>query len=250
MTDKGASARFQCKRFVSKLWWKTHVISENYNKLPEEQQCLLYTCIGNLACASASEVPSPDDRFSLQFKCYNCDAESRDSSRSTSPVGPELEEVFSVLARLINMPRIQKHRRPRVAAMLALKRLLSHTSNIDYLDLATSPFGQWCLQALHSSIRELRVAAGSVNIFLLLSPRLIVRRRTLPIFLQNVADTEISLRNRKVALDVLRKLSEQSDLALQETCVLAWGQIARYGLHTHPASRMLIPCSVSLVEMK
>ena len=144
---------------------ETHIIRENYNKMPEEQQCSLYTCIGNLACASASEVSSRDDGLSLQFKCYDCDAESRDSSRSASRVGPELEEAFSALAKLINMPRTQKHRRPRVAAMLALKRLLSHTSNVDNLDLATSPFGQWCLQALHSSIRELRVAAGSVNIF-------------------------------------------------------------------------------------
>ena len=74
---------------------------------------------------------------------------------------------------------------------------------------------------------------------LLLSLRLILSRRTLPIFLQDVVDTEITLRNRKVALDVLRKLSEQSDLALQETCVLAWGQIARYVRHTLPASKMM-----------
>lgn len=235
---------------MSKVWWNAHVISEIYNELPEEQQCSLYTCIGKLACASASRVSSTDGRFSLQFKCYICDAESRDSSRSTSSVGPELEEGFSVLARLINLPRIQKHRRPRVAAMLALKRLLSHTLNMDYLDLATSPFGQWCLQALHSSIRELRVAAGSVNIFLLLSLRLILRRRTLPVFLQDVADTEISLRNRKVALDVLRKLSEQSDLALQETCVLAWGQVARYVVHTRLILKMLMSCLASLVETK
>lgn len=144
---------------------ETHIIRENYNKMSEEQQCSLYTCIGKLACASASEVSSRDDGLSLQLKCCDCDAGSRDSSRSTSRVGPELEELFSALAKLMNMPRTQKHRRPRVAAMLALKRLLSHTSNVDYLDLATSPFGQWCLQALHSSIRELRVAAGSVNIF-------------------------------------------------------------------------------------
>lgn len=219
--------------------------------MPEEQQSLLYTYIGNLACASASEVSSRNDGLSLQLKCCDCDAESRDSTRSTSRVGPDLEEAFSALARLINMPRIQKHRRPRVAAMLALKRLISHTSNMDYLDLAISSFGQWCLQALHSSIRELRVAAGSVSIFLfMLSLQLIVRRRTLPIFLQNVPDTEISIRNRKVALDVLRKLSEQSDLALQETCVLAWGQIARYVWRTGHALKMLIPCVVSPMEMK
>ena len=87
------------------------------------------------------------------------------------------------------------------------------------------------------------------NLFVL-SLQLIVRRRTLPIFLQNVTDTEISSRNRKVTLDGLRKLSEQSDLALQETCILAWGQIARYVGHTGHAPKMLIPCVVSPKEMK
>lgn len=33
--------------------------------------------------------------------------------------------------------------------------------------------------------------------------------------------------NRVVALDFLRTLSEKSELVLQETCIQAWGQIAR-----------------------
>ena len=78
--------------------------------------------------------------------------------------------MFSTIASLIKLPKTQKQRRPRVTAMLALKRLLSHTTNLDHLNLATSPFGQWCFQALHSSIRELRVAAGFVCIIILTLP--------------------------------------------------------------------------------
>ncbi len=33
--------------------------------------------------------------------------------------------------------------------------------------------------------------------------------------------------NRLLILDFLRGLSEQSNTSLQETCILAWGQIAR-----------------------
>ena len=40
-------------------------------------------------------------------------------------------------------------------------------------------------------------------------------------------DEKILRKNRIVALDFLRTLSEKSELALQETCILAWGQIAR-----------------------
>ena len=52
-------------------------------------------------------------------------------------------------------------------------------------------------------------------------------RRTLPIFLEDSVDDSILRNNRIVALDFMRTLSEKSELILQETCILAWGQIAR-----------------------
>ena len=74
--------------------------------------------------------------------------------------GTESDMVFAAFVKLLKLPKLQKHRRPRVAAMLALKCFLSHTANEENFDLKTSLVGQWCLQALRSSIRELRVAAG------------------------------------------------------------------------------------------
>lgn len=52
-------------------------------------------------------------------------------------------------------------------------------------------------------------------------------RRTLPVFFQAAPATSILKKNRLVAIDFLRSLSEKSDLSLQETCILTWGQIAR-----------------------
>ena len=52
-------------------------------------------------------------------------------------------------------------------------------------------------------------------------------RRTLPAFLQCDPHVVILSKNRVIALDFLRSLSEQSNMSLQETCVLAWGQLAR-----------------------
>ena len=95
--------------------------------------------------------------------------------------------------------------------MMALRRVLSHTSDEPYLNLVTSAFGHWCLQALQSSVRELRIAAG----------------RTLPVFLRTSLDSSICSKNLLVVLDFLRNLSERGDIALQETCILAWGQVAR-----------------------
>lgn len=113
--------------------------------------------------------------------------------------------------------------------MLALKRLLSHTVVEEHLDMTTSTFGQWCLQALRSSIRDLRIAAGLVgrenN---RVNDLLTSIRRTLPVFMQVTLKASIVHKNRHIVLDFLRSLSDQSDLGLQETGILAWGQIARY----------------------
>lgn len=38
----------------------------------------------------------------------------------------------------------------------------------------------------------------------------------------------IALKNRHIVLDFLRTMSDQDNLALHETGILAWGQIARY----------------------
>jgi hypothetical protein len=52
--------------------------------------------------------------------------------------------------------------RPRVLAMVTLRRFTTHFHNHDFMDLMTSPLGQWCVASLNSSSRELRVAAGYV----------------------------------------------------------------------------------------
>ena len=141
-----------------------------------------------------------------------CDFDRKDKVYCTPEDNTtKLEELLTTLSNLIRLPKIQKSRQPRIAAMMALGRMLSHTSDEQYLNLATSAFGQWCLQALQSSLRELRIAAG----------------RTLPVFLRDSLKSAVYSKNRLVAFDFLRNLSDQGDVALQETCILAWGQIAR-----------------------
>ena len=53
-------------------------------------------------------------------------------------------------------------------------------------------------------------------------------RRTLPVFMKSIFNSSIILNNQHIVLDVLRTISDQNDLALHETAILAWGQIARY----------------------
>ena len=133
--------------------------------------------------------------------------------------------TFSALLQLLQTPR---RKQPRVAAMVALKRLLTHTANTDYHDLAQSIYGQWCLQALRASARDLRIAAGFACYEIInLHVKLTLSRRSLSVFLHSSIGRDVLQTNCRVLLENLRALSADSDTMLQETCILAWGQIAR-----------------------
>ena len=135
----------------------------SYPKLSENNQCLFYDIVGRLACtyAQALSPPSPDTEGQLSStQCSSCDAQSRVTVARPVWEDANSEALLSIMAELLQLLQIQKRRRTRVAAMLALKRILSHCGNVTHLDLETSGFGQWCLQALRNSMRDLRVAAG------------------------------------------------------------------------------------------
>ncbi|KAH0016235.1 hypothetical protein KCU80_g18820, partial [Aureobasidium melanogenum] len=78
------------------------------------------------------------------------------------------------------------------------------------LELGTSFLAEWCLKYLHSSSRELRVAAG----------------RTMAAFLREGLPIEIRNKNRQVALNFLRALSTKDIVGQHETLILAWGRVA------------------------
>ena len=69
-------------------------------------------------------------------------------------------EATLIFSNLIKSTAFGASRRPRVLAMLILKKFALHYDNSDILDLDKSPLAQWCLGSLKSSIRELRIAAG------------------------------------------------------------------------------------------
>ncbi len=135
---------------------------EHYSSLSENDQCLFYSIAGQLACAGARTL-SPSSKSSgqiLRKQCSVCDTQSRIVCKRPRWEVADSEALLSMMANVLQLPQMQKRRRTRVAAMLALKQILSHCGNVDHLDLATSVFGQWCLQALRSSLRDLRIAAG------------------------------------------------------------------------------------------
>lgn len=99
--------------------------------------------------------------------------------------------------------------------MIALRRLVVHCENPQFINLETSAPGQWCLQSLNSSIRELRIASG----------------RTLATFIPQRAsgliDESLISKNRQNSIALLKSISNDFDPHLAETRIMAWGQVGR-----------------------
>ncbi len=120
-----------------------------------------------------------------------------------------------MFSNIIKLPSFLESRRLRVVAMVALRRIVRHSQSEDFWDLEKSGPGQWCIQSLHSSIRELRIAAGRVLAGFISEP-------STPGF-----DWEILKRNRANALKILKSLSDKGARNLLETCIMAWGQVGK-----------------------
>lgn len=134
--------------------------------MTEEDQCSAFASIGLLACAGARTLSNPARTGRprpRRPRCSVCDSPQQGKHASSTWEGDQPEELFKFVAKLLKTPQLQRSIRPRIAAMAALRRLLFHTASISHLNMAKSTFGQWCMQALHSSIRDLRFAAGSVE---------------------------------------------------------------------------------------
>lgn len=86
-------------------------------------------------------------------------------SRRSSPMSAEsaLEYTNKALATftiILNDTKLQQSPKSRVLLMGIISSLIGQTNNLDFLNLADSPIGQWCLRSLQSSLRELRIAAA------------------------------------------------------------------------------------------
>lgn len=99
--------------------------------------------------------------------------------------------------------------------MVAIRRVIFHARDAEVLDLEKSALGQWCLQSLQSSVRELRIAAG----------------RAITLFLRHDiskdAGPQILSRNTANALGFLKSVSDKNESKINETTLMAWGQLGR-----------------------
>lgn len=183
----------------------------------EEDQCHLIDLVCRIPCAADHTLKLGRSGQSAlpAFLCSFCS----EAKLTDLPVAPRLEQLhaigISVFDNIIKRPSFLESRRLRVSAMIALRRLAKHSTNTELWDLEKSGPGQWCLQSLQSSIRELRIAAG----------------RALALFISEPPTPgfswEVLRRNRANALSILKSVSDKGATNLHETCIMAWAQVGR-----------------------
>ncbi|OBT63761.1 hypothetical protein VE03_06954 [Pseudogymnoascus sp. 23342-1-I1] len=225
----------------------SHIAADCFSHLEDANRCKALKLLGMIPCASADTLRVLRDKNGEfgEPECTICGSRSKteaiidaSSSRAApTPVSASVPvnamkastithlgaqsadmakmetQAVAVLSALLKVADFELSRKPRILAMMVVRKFALHFEGAQFMDLESSALGQWCLTSLRSSVRELRIVAG----------------RTVPAFLRdgNSVDVEVTRRNRVNAINILRQFSGETAPHLAETWVLTWGQIAR-----------------------
>jgi serine/threonine-protein kinase ATR len=185
--------------------------------MPDEEQIQLLMTIKTIPCAiSGTLIPENEDVPSSSH-CKLCDQfqnrmplrirHSGNSDQEQNSVKP----LWKILTRLTEHPAIRSTKALRILLSQDIYRLINHCKEPERLDLSASQLGRWCVKSFQSSLRELRMVAC-----IAITP-----------FLEEWLPANVRHHNRSTFLELLRRLSGQKQLPLQETIMFAWGIIGR-----------------------
>ncbi|KAJ5763195.1 hypothetical protein N7533_001876 [Penicillium manginii] len=188
------------------------IIESSYAQLSEPQKSEILETVGKLSCALTGNLVQRHSEI-ISRELLFCEACDGGQQKQEAEYGGQSEEEFGHLWEIVNfiLPKLTRTPGPRIAAMIALRRILMHSTNLNQMQLSTSTSGEFCLHSLRSSIRELRIATG----------------HAVPAFVRPDLQQDIRRANFVVVLEWLKNLSEKDDMALQEACVLTLCRLAR-----------------------
>ncbi|KAI1392547.1 phosphatidyl inositol 3-kinase [Hypoxylon trugodes] len=189
-------------------------MEEKYQQLSEADLCRLIELLGYTYCAADDNTISIHEGKDkvYGFDCRICRVPHSSLEPPRAFDDGIKKSVVKIFTSLVKSPGFLEAQKPRVTAMVAVRRIAKHCRDPSLLDIEVSVIAQWCLKSLQSSVRELRIAAGrTIAAFLCASNR--------PQF------SKVMQKNCGNILNILRSLSEQSTPQLTETCIMAWSQV-------------------------
>lgn len=133
-------------------WYKSYrkVEREHILKSISLLPCYQSNCLDRLEDGGTSE-------------CRICDQDMDYSLPIDWDQGNNREQqkrLILLLESLIASHEVIRSKRHRILLVLAIRRIFQHATESAPFDLVSGKIGQWCLKCLHSSSRELRIAAG------------------------------------------------------------------------------------------
>lgn len=170
----------------------------------------LITQLGLLSCMCAGTLsePSPNDLSDSPLTCSICDgvpAFTKDFAVWTDSEHDEIRQAFLKI-----LPTLSDFVEARITAAFTIKKILTHCMKEEHLILQSSSLGEFCLQLMRSSIREVRVAGT----------------RVISSFMQKRLSPTLRRDNFMTALNYLQRMLDNQDIALKETAILALAQVA------------------------
>jgi serine/threonine-protein kinase ATR len=146
---------------------------EKYLNMPEDplhsehDQCKLLSAFGRIACASSRclQAPAANSDDWREFTCIVCDATEPQTHEQSIHWDKDIsdetwKDVIAALDAITQEDKFNKSSKPRVLMAIAIRRVFSHISDPEYLDLEISPLGKWLINAMTRSLRELRITAS------------------------------------------------------------------------------------------
>ncbi len=140
--------------------YETH--RSTYPSLSDSDKVRLIHLIANVCCAADETLTmtASDDGESPRFDCPGCRTLGGNPDASTCIDVIAKKFAIEIFVCLLQIATFSESRKPRVAAMVSLRRIAKHCDSSEFIDMEVSFAAQWCLKSLHSSQRELRIAAG------------------------------------------------------------------------------------------
>lgn len=134
----------------------------SFESLAESHKSEILERLGKISCAATNNLVQKPSEIGTRetLFCHACDGDNLQSGMLPGKEMPHFEELWSMFNFIL--PKLTRTPGPRIAAMVALKRILMHSPGSNQMHLSSSTAGEFCLHSLRSSNRELRVATGYV----------------------------------------------------------------------------------------
>ena len=133
-----------------------------YEGASEPQRTQFLQTLGKLSCAVVGTLARKPSGLIMRdaLFCQRCDSDQHEMDHPSEKEMTGYEDLWNILNFIL--PRLSRAPGPRIAAMVALRRILMHFPNPNHMHLSSSASGEFCLHSIRSSIRELRVATGYI----------------------------------------------------------------------------------------